>query len=389
MRNKKCIRILVSILAVFLLTGVNIGIGTIETKAYSYNALSDKKVTLIKGQTKKISLVLKEKNVKWSTSNKKIATVKNGKIKAIKKGKATITAKVSKRKYKCKVTVEEPYISKKNITIVKNENCKLKIKGTKQYCEWYSSDDDVASVNCNGNVVGNKKGIAYAIAEIGNKKYKCKVKVEEPKLSNDKLDFLLDDKPKQIYLNGTTRNITWSTTDESVATVKNGIVTPKGSGYCDIVAKIGGKEYECSVYVKNELNAVYIPMGKSWHVLGQWEIKINSVKETSYRNGYSEHKPEAAYILNYTYRNLGFKDSDGLYFSLDGVADSIVDILGQTGYCYDCDTKFYPKDVPVGAYCTAEAGIGVEHKGNFIIYYSKYDNNGTLRRAIFEVNVPN
>ena len=35
------------------------------------------------------------KKVKWSSSNKKIVTVKNGKIKAVKKGNATIIAKVS------------------------------------------------------------------------------------------------------------------------------------------------------------------------------------------------------------------------------------------------------------------------------------------------------
>ncbi|WP_099467725.1 Ig-like domain-containing protein [Konateibacter massiliensis] len=43
---------------------------------------------------------------KWSTSNKKIATIdKNGKIKAKKKGKVTITAKYGGKKYKCIVYV--------------------------------------------------------------------------------------------------------------------------------------------------------------------------------------------------------------------------------------------------------------------------------------------
>ena len=68
--------------------------------------LSEKKVTLKSGKTKKIRLKgAKAKKVKWSTSNKKIATVSKGKIKARKPGKVTVTAKYKKKKYKCKVTV--------------------------------------------------------------------------------------------------------------------------------------------------------------------------------------------------------------------------------------------------------------------------------------------
>ncbi len=43
--------------------------------------------------------------VKWSSSKKSVATVKNGSIITKKAGKATITATYKKRKYKCKVTV--------------------------------------------------------------------------------------------------------------------------------------------------------------------------------------------------------------------------------------------------------------------------------------------
>ncbi|MBQ5473642.1 MAG: Ig-like domain-containing protein, partial [Lachnospiraceae bacterium] len=55
----------------------------------------------VKKGSKKVS------GVKWSTSNKKVATVSSkGKVTAKKKGTATITAKVSKKSYKCKVTVK-------------------------------------------------------------------------------------------------------------------------------------------------------------------------------------------------------------------------------------------------------------------------------------------
>ncbi len=56
----------------------------------------------------KIALKVKGtgKPVKWSSSKKKIATVNSkGKVKAKKEGKAVITAKVSGRRYKCRLTV--------------------------------------------------------------------------------------------------------------------------------------------------------------------------------------------------------------------------------------------------------------------------------------------
>lgn len=389
MNCKKDFKRVMHLVLIICIVCIGIAKTTVNSSAYGYNEISNTSIILTKGESKKIKLLWSEDStIKWFTSNKKVATVKNGKITAKEKGKATITAKVEDRNYKCKVTVEEPYISKKNITISVGESFKLKMKGTNQYCEWSSSKKNVAMISY-GEVTGKKKGTAYIIAKIGKKKYKCKVKVEEPKLSADELEFLLDDKPKQIRLNGTSRKIKWSTSDKSVAMVKNGIVTPKGNGCCVIYAKVGNMEYRCWVDVKNEMNTVYIPMGKSWNVPGQWDIKINSVRESSYRSKYSSHNPETAYIVNYTYQNLGFNDGDGLYFSLDSLADAIVDSNGESGYWYDCNVTLYPKELPVGAYCTAEAEIGVEHKGDFKIYYSKYDDNGTLRRAIFEIIVPN
>ena len=68
--------------------------------------LSAKSLTLHPGQVKTIKLKnAVAKNVKWSTSNKNVATVSKGRIKAKKAGTATITAKYKNRKYKCRLTV--------------------------------------------------------------------------------------------------------------------------------------------------------------------------------------------------------------------------------------------------------------------------------------------
>ena len=60
--------------------------------------LNKKKVTLTVGKTVQLKVKGTKAKVKWSSSNKKVATVsKKGKVKAKKVGKATITAKIGKR----------------------------------------------------------------------------------------------------------------------------------------------------------------------------------------------------------------------------------------------------------------------------------------------------
>ena len=72
--------------------------------------LNKKKVTLYVG--KKVKLKVKNKTVKqkvkWKSTNKKVARVtKKGRVKAKKPGRATIIAKVGKKKLKCKVVVKK------------------------------------------------------------------------------------------------------------------------------------------------------------------------------------------------------------------------------------------------------------------------------------------
>lgn len=97
-------------------------VATLALSAYgpSDTAFAAKKMSLKKTATvtagKTISLKVKNANkkVKWSTSKKKVATVKGsgkknavGKIKGISAGKTVITAKVGKKKLTCKVTVKK------------------------------------------------------------------------------------------------------------------------------------------------------------------------------------------------------------------------------------------------------------------------------------------
>lgn len=82
----------------------SIGIETVEAAT----KLSCTKKTIYEKETFTLKITGTSKKVKWSSSNKKVATVTDsGKVKGIKEGNADITATVGDKKYICKVTVKK------------------------------------------------------------------------------------------------------------------------------------------------------------------------------------------------------------------------------------------------------------------------------------------
>ena len=91
---------------------------TITKSTSAAPKLNKTKATLYKGGTLQLKVTGTKSKVRWSSSNKKVATVSsNGKVTAKKKGTATITAKVGKKKLKCSIKVN----NKKTIKNVEYE----------------------------------------------------------------------------------------------------------------------------------------------------------------------------------------------------------------------------------------------------------------------------
>ena len=77
-----------------------------KVKVKNGAVLSDDKITLKVGKTSKLKVTGVKGKVTWASSKKKIATVKNGTVKGVKKGNAVITAKIKGKTLKCKVKVK-------------------------------------------------------------------------------------------------------------------------------------------------------------------------------------------------------------------------------------------------------------------------------------------
>lgn len=143
------------------------------------------------------------------------------------------------------------------------------------------------------------------------------------------------------------------------------------------VKKEKGVSIESEEEETDEDEVQEIKVGETWTVDGLWKVTINSVTETEERNtGISyggEKNPEAVYIVDYTYENLGYEDdySKGLCIRLEGYCSQIVDSDSEMGYEYDLPGLTSPDYVPVGARMTAQVAIGVNHKGTFSILYEE------------------
>lgn len=169
---------------------------TIVAPAFAANPIPVEKITVSSksvlvpvGKTVSLKANVEPKNasvktLKWSSSDESIVTVKNGSIKGVACGEATVTVKATDNSgvsAKVKVTVVQPVskitFSEKTLDLAPGVYHKLKVKvepanASVKTLSWASSNEKVAKVDKNGVVTGVGKGSAIitATATDGSKK---------------------------------------------------------------------------------------------------------------------------------------------------------------------------------------------------------------------------
>ena len=137
---------------------------------------------------------------------------------------------------------------------------------TDKSVNWNSSNASVASVSQNGQVQAIKEGIARITATCSDKSAICVVIVKPAIVpitsltlnqtslkmrQNDKVQLSVTITPPEA---ATSHTVTWRSSDASVATVDNGLVTAISQGNATITAEADGKSSACSVIVSNTIN---------------------------------------------------------------------------------------------------------------------------------------
>lgn len=244
-------------------------------------SLNKQILTLGKGAEEILQAVLtpadSEETVAWSSSDTSVATVdQTGKVTAVGKGTAIITAKAGSFSATCKVTVNIPLqgISIKGTasTIKKNQTAQLSVvydptdTTDDRSVTWFSSDNTIATVNNNGLVTAMKDGKATITAKVGNRTASYEITVQEIKLTSinirdavtihkgEKEDLTVTYVPENTTDDKFT---TWRSSDTAIATVDgNGTVTAVAPGKAIITAKTGNFEDTCEVTVDAPLKEI-------------------------------------------------------------------------------------------------------------------------------------
>ena len=249
----------------------------VEVSSVSLNTAT---IEMVEGETFSLVATVLPKDAEydgviWASSNASVARVNSGTVTALKEGTATITASAGGKSSTCTVKVSTKVVSVTSITLDKT-SLSMKVgetetitatvnpdNATDKTVTWGSSDVSVATV-ADGIVTAKSPGTVTVTAKSGIYTTDCNVTVtvDIESLSLDKTNLSLSiGETAQLTAtvkpdNATDKNVSWTSSDETVAKVDDGKVTAVKSGKATIIAKCGDKTAECEVTVYAKVTGV-------------------------------------------------------------------------------------------------------------------------------------
>lgn len=244
--------------------------------------LDKQKVVLVGAATEqlKAAVVPAEANqtIVWKSSNESVATVdQTGKVAAVSKGAATITVSTEDGTYSqdCAVTVSNPAtnltVDQSVLGLKKGEEgtVKVSLAGTLagEVDETNLALDDTGASKAfkvvdNGDgsytVTALKTGSGSFVITAGSLSQTVSVTVTNPaqkvELNKTSLSFTVGDASTKLSAtvspaDADDTTVSWTSSDSSIATVKDGVVTPLKAGTATITATCGDKTATCAVTV--------------------------------------------------------------------------------------------------------------------------------------------
>lgn len=166
-------------------------------------------------------------------------------------------------------------LTEHEITLEKGGNKVLEVKftpenATNKLLTWVSSNPSIVTVT-DGVVVGVAPGSTEIIVNSGNLTDKCQVTVviSATSVSLDQPELTLAPGETatlkaSVLPEDSTDEVEWSSSDETIATVKDGEVTAVAEGEATISAKAGEKTATCSVRVESKMQAVDLGLSVKW-----------------------------------------------------------------------------------------------------------------------------
>lgn len=216
------------------------------------------------------------KEVRWSSSNENVCVVNNGLVTAVAPGTATITVTTLDGNFtaNCIVKVVQHVtkvaLNKSELSLKVNEMEQLSATVSPDNAEnnaitWSSSDEQIATVDANGKVAAIKSGDAWIKAASWDNpeaKDSCKVAVIQPvtgvalSQSSYKMNRIGESvqlEAEVLPADATNKEVKWTSTNESICVVGNGLVIATGYGTAVVLASTveGGFIASCVVIVED------------------------------------------------------------------------------------------------------------------------------------------
>ena len=184
----------------------------------------------------------------------------SGAVTAVAKGKATISAFINGKEYKCTVSVKESETAKtRTMHAVVGASKTISVKGVKK---WESSDPEVAEMNKKGSKVTAKKaGVAKLTASANDVDYTIDFYAEDITVSGEKVTpgktnkysiALNAGESTTISLPGVEQDVIFKSSKPDSAFIdEDGNVYARSAGKSKFTAKLNGKTITISVTVNN------------------------------------------------------------------------------------------------------------------------------------------
>ncbi|MBR4387575.1 MAG: Ig-like domain-containing protein [Prevotella sp.] len=257
---------------------------------------------------KTLPLDMSDDKITYKSSDTSIAKVtEDGTVIGNKRGTCTITATSVDGGYtaECEVTVTQPV----EALSLEKHSLSLKVGDTESmYAQiapltaddktlnWYSRDEEVATVDESGNVSALKAGETWIVAvsnDNAEAKDSCKVTVQQPVngITLNHNTYTMNHIGDSFELEATVqpddasnKNIKWKSSNESVCVVSNGTVIAVGDGTCVIIATTedGGYMATCTVTVTVATGVSFVEINDDQ----PFQIyDVNGMKRTSFKKG--------------------------------------------------------------------------------------------------------
>ena len=386
---------------------------TVEAPLPESIALTPAMGTVKVEETLQLSAVVNPSNAEytliWSSSNPQVATVsETGLVTGVSVGNTTITVRTDNGlEATCEVSVltnivevssvaldKTTYTGKEGTTVQLNATVSPD-NATDNSVTWSSNNTQVASVSNSGLVSLISEGTATISATAGSKSATCRVTVEPNRIevtsiSLDKTDAELKIGESIVLTstinpaNATDKSVSWSSSDNNVATVSDGKITGISVGTATItVTASNGMAATCSVVVYSDQPVI----------VEVTNIQLNS-QEVTLKEDDIFTLTATVYPENATNKNVFWSTSDSNIVTVDnGVVkaikqgEAVVTVTANNGISASCYFIVVEKPMEIVKIERIELNateISGEEGFEFTLTASVYPEDATDKSVVWE-----